>query len=84
MEPPWLCVEDSGTLHIPKKGITTVEVPLQGIVLCCLLSPFRGDVFPTQFLSDLSPSSEAGCCHGHAVFGSAGSAALFSVKTLIK
>lgn len=82
MEPPWSCVDDSGTLHISKKGLTTAEVSLQSIAPCCLLSPFHGGVSLTLLPSELSPSSEA-VCHGRAD-SSAGSTALFSVKTLIK
>lgn len=42
------------------------------------------EMFLSQFPSNVSLSNEAGYCHRHAVFGSAGSAALSSVKTLIK
>lgn len=83
MEPPRSYVDESGTLHMSKKVLTTAKVSLQSIVPCCLLSPFHGGVSVIQFPSELSLSNEAGC-HGHAVFGSAGSTALFSVKTLIK
>lgn len=35
MEPHWPCVDNSGTLHISKKGLTAVEVSLQSIVTYC-------------------------------------------------
>lgn len=68
MEPHWPCVDNSGTLHISKKGLTAVEVSLQSIVTYCAAYSLPSvEMFLSQFPSDLSPSSEAGCCHGHAV-----------------
>lgn len=51
---PWPCTDDGGTLNISKKGLTTLEVSLQSTVLCCLLSPFHGDVPFTVSFSSIS------------------------------